>query len=271
MIDISIELPELELYSVIYDDGYFKFNGYSMRSSFELNKIKSYVEEIATLFFQTECTINTEFINSIDGNHEEIAYEFAHLLFDNFEKARVMFLALNKDYKFNEIVVSFEGVNEPSIYEVDGITYDVYYPNELINVAQQHYYDYINDMSFDEFIDNNIDALKEYIPFMNILKLAGFIRIELTHRELLSTVSNSTFNNDIEIINTFIDMDDDYSTKSFVIDTITENDLFNAWEYSQKMMNDEIEALNYLVESHSTLVFENNENAKRSIYVLERN
>ena len=208
---------------------------------------------------------------------EKITYEFARLLFDDFEKARALFLALERNYRFDEITIAFEGVNAPSIYNVDSVSYDVYYPNELISIAQQNYYDYLNDQGFDDIFDGNLtdsSILKKYIPAINIQTLAGFIRIELTHRELLNTVSNATFNNDIEIINAFIDMNDEYTTGQFIIDTITENDLFDAWKFATIEVDNEAEALNYLDGSYGgytgRLILELNEIDGKAIYVFER-
>ncbi len=272
MVDISIELPELELYSVIYDDGYFKFNGYSMKASYELNKIKTLIEDTSTIFFQTEYLINTECINDLGGDHETIAFEFANLLFDNFEKAKHLFLALNKEYKFNEFIVTFEGVNEPTVYEVDGITYDVYYSNELINFAKQYYYDYLNDSNFMDLLDTNdsLENLKIFMYAINTKALANFIRDELKNRELLTSVSSETFNNDLELIETFINMNDDYSTETFILDVIVENDLFDAWKFAEKEMDNEVEAINYINGTHGTLLSEFTLSNKNSLYILER-
>lgn len=278
MYNISIELPDLELYSITYDEGYFKFNDYSMKSNYDLKKLESFFGDAASIFFQTEFLINEELIESLNEDLEKITYEFARLLFDDFEKARAVFLALEKNYRFDEITISFEGTNNPSSYNVDGISYDVCYPNELISIGQQNYYDYLNDQGFDDLFDTDVineTIIKKYLKAVNIKKLAEFIRLHIKENESLdSTIPVEVLNDDKELVDTFIDMNDEFSTAKFIIETITENDLFDAWKFVTIEIDNEAEALNCLDGGYGgyygRLILELNEIDGKAIYVFEK-
>lgn len=242
---IDIDLPHLILKGVRYEDETFYYDGYKLEAwKGDITKLVNHIQAAKDFFFQEEMSINKDISTEIGLDLEYLTFELANLLFSNLEKAVAVWNATNKEYRFDEIELTWEGQGS-SLFNIDGTDYDAYYYNELIEQAQQFHFDYINDMPISDTI-GDIKYLSDYFDVIDTTKLADEIRAELDQMDMLNYMSEDTLDDDIKLIKAFVDMNDDYNIEDFIWDTLTDKELFDIDAYTQGIIDNESDAIDQM-------------------------
>lgn len=264
--NITIDLPLLQLEDVIYDDDTLRYEKMRMEMWHD-NNLKTLSDIISTsqdIFFQSEMTINKGLLEQSDLDPDNVSFGLAKFLFKDIQRAEVVRQHFDTIKRYDEI--------EPEIYDatktyvVNDITYEVYSYNELMSYARQSTSDRLYDMSISEII-GEVEFIKDYFDVINVKRVAKDIRKKIKEDSLNSSMSDDFFNNDEEIIMWMSEHDEEY-----LFDVIQSH--MDYEKLGNQTVDSEEEAIVELENIGQTLTFAGDvtfiDNASSYFYVFER-